>query len=123
MARMIPLHIPAENPSRAEQRLFRTFASDCPSDWIVLHSLDLARREGSRFGEADFVALIPGHGIVCVEAKTYLERTADGMWKFAPNATPTEKSPFQQASRAMHRVREWLEQHGMVSILGASVVV
>lgn len=29
MARMIPLHMSVENPSRAERRLFRAFESDC----------------------------------------------------------------------------------------------
>ena len=123
MARMIPLHIPPLNPSRAEQRLFRTFETECPADWIVLHSLDLARREHTRFGEADFVALVPGHGIVCVEAKTYLQRTGQGMWKFAPDAPATEKNPFSQANRAKYRVLEWLGEHGMPDLLGASVVV
>jgi len=108
---------------RAEHRLFRTFELDCPADWIVLHSLHLARREHTRFGEADFVVLIPRHGIVCVEAKTYLARTADGMWRFAPDADSSDKSPFRPASNAKFRILEWLAERGMPDMLGAAVVV
>ncbi len=76
MARMIPLHIPVKTESAAERKLFDEFEHGCPSDWIVLHSLDLARRGTGPFGEADFVVIAPGYGILCVEAKTYLSRTA-----------------------------------------------
>ena len=100
---MIPLHIPAENPSRAEHRLFRTFESDCPADWIVV--------------------LIPGHGIVCVEAKTYLARTTDGSWRFTACGPPSDKSPFKQANNAKYRIIEWLSEHNMPDMLGVSAVV
>lgn len=43
MARMIPLHIPIATESAAERKLFDEFEHACPADWIVLHSLDIAR--------------------------------------------------------------------------------
>ena len=106
MARMIPLHIPVTNDSAAERKLFDELERACPSDWIVLHSLDLAQRGTGPLGEADFVLIAPGFGVMAIEAKTYLSRTADGEWLTHPLAPPKERGPFQQAGIAMHRIKE-----------------
>ena len=46
-----------------------------PTQWDVLHSLDLAQRGSGPLGEADFVVIAPGFGVMVIEAKTYLART------------------------------------------------
>jgi hypothetical protein len=88
-----------------------------------LHSLDLAQRGTGPLGEADFVVIAPGFGVMVIEAKTYLARTAEGEWLTHPLGPPKERSPFQQAGSAMHRVKEWVRTHGMPDVLSACVVI
>ena len=123
MARMIPLHIPAATPSAAERQLFDEFQRACPDDWIVLHSLDLARRGTGPFGETDFVVVAPELGVMCVEAKTYLARGTDGLWIVSPTEPPSSKSPFHQADNGQYRIGDWLEEHRLPRILLTSVVI
>ena len=123
MARMIPLHIPPTTESAAERTLFDELERSCSADWIVLHSLDLAQRGTGPLGEADFVVIAPGFGVMVIEAKTYLARTPEGEWLTHPHGPPKERSPFQQAGSAMHRVKEWVRTHGMPDVLSACVVI
>jgi hypothetical protein len=123
LARMIPLHIPPSTDSDAEILLFDEFERSCPAEWTVLHSLDLAQRGTGPLGEADFVVIAPGFGILVIEAKTYLARTADGEWLTHPQGPPKERSPFQQANAALYRIKEWIRTHGLADVLAAAVVI
>lgn len=123
MARMIPLHIPASTESTAERKLFDEFERTCPAEWIVLHSLDLAQRGTGPLGEADFVVIAPGFGIMTIEAKTYLGRTPEGEWLTHPTGPPVQRSPFQQAGAAMYRIRGWIRNHNLPDVLATSVVI
>ena len=123
MARMIPLHIPKSNDSDAERTLFDELKRSCSDEWIVLHSLDLAQRGTGPLGEADFVVIAPGFGVMVIEAKTYLSRTADGKWLTHPTQPPKERGPFQQANGALYRIKEWTRTHGLADVLTASVVI
>lgn len=90
--------------------LFRLLgAAPGTSDWIVLHSLDIARHRRQLQGELDFLVLVPGHGILVLEVKSHLSvaRTSDGQWQLGAGR-PTARSPFRQASDNMHSVREEL---------------
>jgi hypothetical protein len=109
MARMIPLHIPASTESAAERTLFDELEHSCSAEWIVLHSLDLAQRGTGPLGEADFVVIAPGFGVMVIEAKTYLARTAEGEWLTSPHGRVKERSPFQQANGALYRIKEWVD--------------
>ena len=54
----------------AERRVFDLLKTDpATKDWSVLHSLGLSRRVDGPYGEIDFVVIIPGEGIVCLEIK------------------------------------------------------
>src|SRR5512139_3208180 len=124
MARMLPLHIGDDNPSPAERELFEEFRDACPDDWTVLHSLDVAQRWKDRpFGEADFVVLVPGAGILCLEAKSYVYRDADGMWHYGPHEPGVARSPFDQANGAMWEILDWLEKRGAPKVLAAAAVI
>lgn len=123
MARMIPLNIPASTESEAERKLFGELERACPSEWIVLHSLDLAQRGTGPLGEADFVVIAPGFGVLVIEAKTYLARTPEGLWITHPTEAPHEKSPFEQAGKAVYRIREWVRQHNLGDVLATSAVI
>jgi hypothetical protein len=68
MPRMLPPVVDPTTPS-SERRVFEAIASAAGlPGWTVLHSLGLSGAYSGGFGEIDFVVLIPGLGIVCVEA-------------------------------------------------------
>lgn len=91
--------------------LFKKFQDDPETrDWIVLHSLDTARHVRQVAGEADFVVLVPGLGVLCLEVKAGDVKRQDGMWlyKYGTDRKESARSPFQQASEAMHSVRDYV---------------
>jgi hypothetical protein len=109
MARMIPPIIGADPPP-GEKLIYQRLAEDpdC-ADWIVLHSLHLAEVRRAAEGEIDFVIIMPGAGILCLEVKSHrsAHRGQDGLWRLGSQA-PTDKSPFAQAARGMHGVLDYL---------------
>ncbi|OYV03906.1 MAG: hypothetical protein CFE26_19695 [Verrucomicrobiales bacterium VVV1] len=77
-------------------------------DWIVLHSLDLARHVCNVAGEADFVVIVPGHGVLVIEVKSHRTVLVDGgAWHLGHDPIDS-RGPFKQASQAMHSVRKYL---------------
>ncbi len=79
--------------------------------WIILHSLGIADHVRQVEGEADFVVIVPDAGIVVIEVKSHrsIDRRSDGTWKLG-NDAPTARGPFQQASEAMHSLRDYLKK-------------
>ena len=70
MARMIPPIIPSEYRGEGERETFRRLRDDPNTpDWIVLHSLGLAKHDRRVAGEVDFVLIVPTWGILCLEVK------------------------------------------------------
>ncbi len=115
MARMIPPRIDDEAVSVAEQRVFSLLESD-PStkDWIVLHSMGLARRAGGPYGEIDFVVMIPTEGVVCMEVKGGRVSCDAGIWRTMDrygSSRALKRSPFIQAREAMFALRRSIINH------------
>ena len=84
---------------------------DAPSttDWTVLHSLDIASHRSQIFGECDFVIIIPGKGVLCIEVKGCKSLKVDGgIWYYGTNPKGDSRGPFKQASEAMHSIRRYL---------------
>ncbi|MFZ2630534.1 MAG: NERD domain-containing protein [Desulfosalsimonadaceae bacterium] len=84
---------------------------DDPStaDWAVLHSLDIASHRSQIFGECDFVIVIPGKGVLCIEVKGCKSLKVDGgLWYYGTNPKGDSRGPFKQASEAMHSIRKYL---------------
>jgi Nuclease-related domain/UvrD-like helicase C-terminal domain/AAA domain len=109
MARMMPPYCPADAPP-GERELYEALArSPETKGWIVLHSLAIASHVRQVRGEADFVVIVPDHGVLVIEVKSHLsiERRPDGSWRLG-SQPPTGRSPFQQASEAMHSIRHYL---------------
>lgn len=107
---MMPPYCPDDAPP-GEKALFEALARNPETDgWIVLHSLAIASHVRQVEGEADFVIIVPDHGVLVVEAKSHLsvERLPDGRWKLGAQA-PTSRGPFQQASEAMHSIKGYLQ--------------
>ena len=108
MATLIPSTCP-ENAPPGEHELFRRLRDDPDTkDWIVLHSLDLARHVCNVAGEADFVVIIPGHGVLVIEVKSHRTVLVDGEGWHLGHDPVDRRGPFKQASQAMHSVRKYL---------------
>ncbi|SCG38436.1 nuclease-related domain-containing DEAD/DEAH box helicase [Micromonospora coxensis] len=114
MARMMPAYCPGGSPP-GERALYAALQSgDGTDDWIVLHSLGIADHVRGVEGEADFVVIVPGRGVLVIEVKSHrtINRLADGLWKLG-NDAPTARGPFQQASEAMYSIKHFLEKRGV----------
>ena len=113
MAKMIPSRILDEAVSTAEARIFNRFESDSLTEgWTVLHSMGLARRAAGPYGEIDFVVIIPGEGIVCLEVKGGRVTCDDGTWRTKDRygkVSTLKKSPFLQSRDSMFALREALK--------------
>ena len=110
MARMIPPWMDADVRSSAERRIFGLLKTDPDTrDWTVLHSLGLARRTTGPYGEIDFVVIIPGQGIVCLEVKGGRISCESGVWSTVNRhgkSSALGKSPFMQARESMFALRD-----------------
>lgn len=108
MAIMIPPLVHSGTRSPGERDLFFRLRDDpSTSDWIVLHSLDIARHETRRSGEADFVVIVPGRGVICLEVKAHRHvRRQGGLWIYGARGEGTDaRGPFKQASDTTHSLR------------------
>jgi len=127
MARMIPAQIYRDNPSPGEKEIFRRLADDPNTkEWIVLHSLDIARHVERVAGEADFVIIIPRKGVLCLGVKAASSiRREEGLWYYGRNPKPDKRGPFKQASEAMHSIRNRLlkKDRALAPVLFWSAVI
>lgn len=128
MARLIPPVIDPHTPSPGERHLFEKFSRDpLTRDWTVLHSLDIASHVRQVVGEIDFVLVIPGKGILCLEVKGCSRlRRQGGAWFYGNESTPDYRGPFKQATEGMHSVRKRLIERGQLPrdvVLWYAVVV
>ena len=110
MAIMYPPFVDPNTKSYGEMEIFSRLKNDPnTTDWIVLHSLDIAEHRTQITGEVDFVVIIPGNGILCVEVKaTNHLRREDGLWFYGKDPIGDPRGPFKQASDAMHSLRKKL---------------
>ncbi|GAA1362101.1 hypothetical protein GCM10009596_21180 [Arthrobacter rhombi] len=118
---MIPPRISGDTKSPGELILFPKFELDEQTrSWIVLHSLNIANHVRNLEGEADFVVVVPGHGIAVIEVKAVqsIERQ-DGLW-YLGRQQPTTRSPFDQASEA-HRSIERALRAQKIDISGVPI--
>ena len=103
MAKMIPNWIDSDAPG-SEKDVFNLLRDDPgASDWTVLHSLMLSKRGKKPYGEIDFVVIIPGEGIVCLEVKGGGISVRNGVWRSMDGRGKTHKikHPFAQARESM----------------------
>lgn len=113
MATMIPPHPHDSTASLGEIEIFRRLRDDPHTkDWIVLHSLDIARHVGQVSGEADFVIIVPALGVLCLEVKACRTlKRRNGVWFYGQNQRGDPRGPFKQSAEAMHSLRQQLIQH------------
>lgn len=111
MIKMLPTEYDPKTPP-GEKRLFSLIKEQLAGeDWIVLHSLGIAKHVTQMEGEADFLLVIPGKGILIIEVKSHLSvsRDANGFWILG-NDKPTQRSPFKQARGQVHSIRQYLRK-------------
>ena len=106
MAQFIPPTFDPLKTPPGEKRVFRDL-QNCPGteNWKVLHSFDLPEHIRQLEGEIDFLILIPGQGIICLEVKSHdrISRNEFGEWEMGTKKEA--RGPFKQASEAMHSLR------------------
>ena len=109
MARMLPDVIAADAPG-SERRVFELLrGSPKTAGWTVLHSLGLSSAYSGAYGEVDFVAIVPGRGVICIEVKGGRVQCQSGVWTTTDRNDETHalsRSPFQQAREGMFKVLE-----------------
>ncbi|MBB5633303.1 hypothetical protein BKA04_001526 [Cryobacterium mesophilum] len=114
MPRMIPPE-PRPGANRSERDLFRSFEGilDRP-DWVVIHSLAIGRHQAGLSGEIDFLVIVPGRGIVIIEAKSpaYVEYKS-GRWHLDRTPKPG-KDPLRQLDGARRSLRGHLKEAGIL---------
>jgi hypothetical protein len=113
MARMIPPRVHEDTPA-SERRIFDLLRLDpATTDWTVLHSLGLSHRGRKPFGEIDFVVLVPGAGVACLEVKGGRIRCEDGIW-YTRNRhnreTALPRSPITQAREGVFGLRDAVQR-------------
>src|SRR6266542_4244680 len=110
MAKMIPSDFDDSTTSAAERKLFELLKHDPETaEWTVLHSLGLARRGRKPFGEIDFVVVIVGAGVFCLEVKGGGVSCHDGVWRTVNrngSIGTLKRSPFAQARDGMYALRD-----------------
>ena len=115
MAKMIPARIDDDRVSSGERRVFGLLENDpATTDWTVLHSLGIARRPTGPYGEIDFVVIIPGEGVICLEVKGGRLSCESGVWRTMDrhgNVATLKKSPFLQARDSMFALRNAIVRH------------
>jgi hypothetical protein len=127
VARMIPPRAGSDTRSHGEKEVFERLRNESGTeDWIVLHSLDIAEHDTQPAGEADFVIIVPGHGILCLEVKgCHSLRRENGEWYYGRDSRPDRRGPFRQAANAMYSIKHYLEERDqrLQSLLYWSAVV
>ena len=106
---MMPPYCPQSAPP-GEKELYAALAtSPTTENWIVLHSLAIASHIRQVEGEANFVVIAPGLGMLVIEVKSHrsVSRLPDGTWQLG-SQPPTARGPFQQAQEAMYSLRRYL---------------
>jgi hypothetical protein len=105
---MIPPMV-RKGANRSEKALFTALEGIVGhDDWIAMHSVVLAQNTKNLMGESDFVVLIPGKGIVVIEAKAPESVIyKNGAWKLVGTPSP-DKDPLEQLEAAKRSIRSYI---------------
>ena len=72
MAFIYPPFFGKENPSSGEKLVFEKFKDgDSFSDWSIFHSYYVKEHHSKKWGEIDYLCIIPNYGVVCLEVKAH----------------------------------------------------
>lgn len=114
MAQMIPPTVRGK-ASGSERQVFNALEGmQGTDDWVVFHSLSIGQNLEQMEGEADFVILAPGRGILIIEVKDAQSVSyRDGEWYLEKNPSP-KKDPLKQLNSARRSLRGFLKAKGQL---------
>ena len=110
MARCIPDYIIGQADGHAELAFFERLKAELPDDFIIIPSLEVARRKDGTESEVDLVLLHP-RGRLVLEVKGGKLRRIAGKWERWKYGkwVDERKCPFYQSRANSHAVRERIE--------------
>lgn len=121
MARMIPECIDPDTKSSAEKKLFKLFKNMDAStdDWTIIHSVGLIKHVSQIQGEADYVVIVPNHGIFVLEVKGGLISFTNGTWtsQDGDGIIHPIHNPVTEATNARCSLRDFLKEHGFANLI------
>jgi hypothetical protein len=98
----------------SERRVFTALQSASGTEnWTVLHSLGLSSDWTGEFGEIDFLVIMPGVGIICVEVKGGGISVTNSVWTTRNRWGRVEmlrRSPYRQAQEGMWKLLAAIRQ-------------
>jgi hypothetical protein len=109
MARFYPATVSENVPSNAERKLFRRMQA-LGDDWIILHSVGLARHITKPWAQIDFILIGPP-GVFCLEVKGGRVQRSHGMWNFTDRTGKVcvkQEGPFDQVGSASSALYSFL---------------
>ena len=111
--KLFPSILSPDVKSEGEIEIFNLLSNtEGNENWTIFHSLGMKQDFLDGETEADFVFLIPGVGILCLEVKACKSLGFDGTtWKLGQK-TET-RGPYKQASNAKWRLRQHLVESGL----------
>ena len=113
MAQMFPPVCSAKVTSSGERFIFEELRNAPNSDnWYCLHSLELSSHVTKVCGEIDFVVMVPGEGIFCLEVKSGKVSRVGGIWLYENRLGHVHtnfEGPFKQARTGMFSLRKLIE--------------
>lgn len=113
--RSIP-ETPRHGANYSETKLFEALAGlGADQPWTMVHSILIGRDPDVLVGEADFFVLVPGKGIVTIEAKSPSSVKYEGGEWFLEGTPNPKKNPLDQANRARGSMLKFLAELGFAS--------
>lgn len=115
MVRMIPAY-PREGANASERKVFSALEGiQGHDDWVAIHSLGIGRHASAFQGEADFIILAPGQGILIIEVKSpaYVQYKG-GDWYLDRVPSP-HKDPLKQLDGARGSIRRHLRERDLLT--------
>ncbi len=98
-----------------EVKVFEALRDHPSTDgWLVWHGLPLRHHETQVEGEADFVIMVPGEGMLVVEVKSHDRLEVDDRGWSLGRGEPTARSPYDQVWDNSRSIRTWIERRAYV---------
>lgn len=112
MARMCPRKPSDDVPSTAERKMFVRMENQLTNEWLVLHSVGLARHATKPWSEIDFVLIGPP-GVFCLEVKGGRVARKEGVWSFTDRygiRHERQEGPFEQVGKSSSALYAYLKK-------------
>lgn len=114
MATIVPPTVRPRSPS-GEVKVFEALRDHPGTDgWLVWHGLPIRHHETQVEGEADFVIMVPGEGMLVVEVKSHDRLEVDDRGWSLGGGEPTARSPYDQVWDNSRSIRTWIERRAYV---------